>query len=365
MRNNLFILFLLLSFPFNVFAETFNVGAVLILTSDQAVYGTAMQDGIEIGLDECNQKLKAKGHKINVIYEDSELRPKQAHSATMKLISQDKIVAGINSAFSEVMANGKLYETHKIPAITLWDSSKQIEALGDYNFGIGLWTPSSAEVSSKFSINKLKAKKAVIIHTQAEWSDTVSELFKADFEKNGGKVLKVFSVHHDAVDFRTILTKTKYLNPDVIYAPLMEDIVPFYKQLRQLKVKSHIVTSDILAKEHIDQLGSILEGVYQSNAPSLGKDGASLIKEKYRARYEKEPKLPLFNAWGYDGIMLICSAIENGALNSNSIKEHLYSLKDYKGLTNSITFTKEGTSPLIEKMYQINKGEFKEVYSIG
>ena len=34
-------------------------GAILILTSDQAVYGKAMQEGIEIAIEDCNAKLKS------------------------------------------------------------------------------------------------------------------------------------------------------------------------------------------------------------------------------------------------------------------------------------------------------------------
>ncbi len=253
------ILFTLLLNINKSFSEDYNIGAVLILTSDQAVYGKAMQEGMEIALSDCNNQLKQQDKRIKIFYEDSALRPKQAHSAAVKLISQNNIIAGINSSFADVMANGKVFETHKIPAITLWDSSEQIENLGSYNLAIGLWTPSSAEVSANFALNELSAKTAVIIHTQGEWSEIVADLFKKNFESNTSKVLSVYSINPDNNDFKTILTKTKFANPDVIYAPLMEDIVPFYKQLRQLNIKTPIITSDIIAKEHIDQIPNFLE----------------------------------------------------------------------------------------------------------
>jgi len=163
---------LLLVSPLLAAAETYNVGAVLILTSDQAVYGKAMQEGMEIAVEDCSAKLKPHKRQIKVFYEDGALRPKQAHTAAMKLISQNSIVAAVNSAFSEVMANGQLFERYKIPAITLWDSSRQIEQLGDYNFAIGLWTPSSAEVSSQFALNQVGARwglrrRSLFIHRES------------------------------------------------------------------------------------------------------------------------------------------------------------------------------------------------------
>ncbi|MDC0358839.1 ABC transporter substrate-binding protein [Oligoflexia bacterium] len=354
-----------LTLPASVVSETLNVGAILILSSDQAQYGKAMQEGIEIALDECNAKLKITSHTLRVFYEDSALRPKQAHTAALKLINQNHIIAGINSAFSEVMPNGKLFERYKVPAITLWDSSRQIEKLGDYNFAIGLWTPSSAEVSSEFARKQLKAKTAVIINTQGDWAETVATLFEADFEKHGGKVLGRYAVHPDNNDFKSILTKTKFKNPDVIYAPLMEDLIPFYKQLRKLNVSSKIVTSDIIAREHIDLIPNLLEGVYQSNAPALEGDRAMLLDRKYKSRYGRKPKLPLFSAWGYDGLMLICEAVKSEAITSEAIKQFLYDLKDFPGLSNTINFTPEGSSPVIEKMFKITEGKFEKVGNIG
>ena len=83
--------------------------------------------------------------------------------------------------------------------------------------------------------------------------------------------------------------------------------------------------------------------------------------EKYKAKYSKEPNLPLFSALGYDGLMLICGAIESGSLTSEEIKDYLYKIKDFKGLSNTINFTREGSSPLFEKMYQIRDAGFIEV----
>jgi len=174
-------------------------------------------------------------------------------------------------------------------------------------------------------------------------------------------VLEQFAVHPDTSDFKTILTKTKQARPDVIYAPLMEDIIPFYKQLRQLKIESTIVTSDIIAKEHIDQIPELLEGVYQTNAPALDGANARQLLDKYRAKHGREPTLPLFSAWGYDGLMLICEALATGATTPEAIKKYLYQLKDYPGLSNTINFTPKGSSPVIEKMYRISGGEFEAV----
>ncbi len=80
--------------------------------------------------------------------------------------------------------------------------------------------------------------------------------------------------------------------------------------------------------------------------------------KKYKAKYNVEPSLPLFNAWGYDGLMLICDALKNGNKTPEAIKKHLYNLKDFPGFSNTINFNSSGSSPVTEKMYRIVGGEF-------
>jgi branched-chain amino acid transport system substrate-binding protein len=163
------------------------LGAILMLTGDQAVYGKALLEGIELGLDEAN----ATGdRKFSVIVEDSQLKPQVAHTAATKLVKTDRVAATLNASFIESMANGKVFESAKVPVITLWDSASEIEQLGDYVFGIGLWTPSSARRASDFAATNLSARSAVIINTEAEWSETVAGLFEEYFTEGGGTILK-------------------------------------------------------------------------------------------------------------------------------------------------------------------------------
>jgi branched-chain amino acid transport system substrate-binding protein len=334
------------------------LGAILMLTGDQAVYGKALLEGIELGLDEAN----ATGdRKFSVIVEDSQLKPQVAHTAATKLVKTDRVAATLNASFIESMANGKVFESAKVPVITLWDSASEIEQLGDYVFGIGLWTPSSARRASDFAATNLSARSAVIINTEAEWSETVAGLFEEYFTEGGGTILKRASVTPREADFRTLILLVKSLRPDVLYAPLTENLVPFYKQLRAAHFDKPIIASDIIAAEHINQAPQVFEGVYQTNAPAPDGQAFPHLKALYRKKFQREPTLPLFVAWGYDGIRLLTSAVSKVGPKSEAIKDYLYTIAGFPGASSTISFNREGSSPVIERMFVIRGGRFEIV----
>jgi branched-chain amino acid transport system substrate-binding protein len=340
--------------------QSVRVGAILMLSGDQAVYGKALLEGIELGLEEANAN--AKEH-FSLIVEDSQLKPQVAHSAATKLLKVDRVTAALNASFIESMANGKVFESAKVPVITLWDSASEIERLGDYVFGIGLWTPSSASRASDFALTSLSARTAVIINTQAEWSETVAGLFEEYFAEGGGVVLKRISVSPKENDFRTLVHLAKNFNADVLYAPITENLVPFYKQLREVQFSKPIITSDIIAAEHINQAPRIFEGVYQTNAPEPEGEVCASVVALYRRKFKREPTLPLFVAWGYDGIRLLTSAISKVGPDSEKIKEYLYTVDGFPGASSRITFNRSGSSPVMERMFVIRGGKFELVES--
>lgn len=338
--------------------ESVKFGAVLHLTGDQAEPARAFREGIELATLEINQRGGIRGLPLKVIIEDDKLQTKEAFTAAKKLIEIDHVDAAIDASYLEVMANGVLFQNAKIPVITLWDSSKEIEALGNYIFGIGIWTPSAGEKSAKFAISKLSAQTAVIINIQNEWSQAVSVFFKKKYEELGGKVLDTYTLVPGTNDFRTTLAKVKAQKPDVIYSPITDGVVQFYKQAEQLKLNTPTITSDIITAEHTAAAPSAFEGIYQTQAQDPDSPETEHMKRLYKETYGMEPTQPLFVAWGYDAVQLFSSAMEKLGSSGEKVRDYLReNVKEYKGASGSITIT-NGSSPKLEKVFRIEKAVF-------
>ena len=79
------------------------------------------------------------------------------------------------------------------------------------------------------------------------------------------------------------LEKTKQLKPDLIFAPITHNIVPFFKQIRQLKLEGNIITGAIVTEEHVAQAPSVFEGVYRTESVDPHSTEAKRLFESYVA----------------------------------------------------------------------------------
>ena len=100
--------FLLISFSLNLAAmgnrgndlEVVKIGVVLPLTGDAAVYGKAIQNGIELALEELNNNYPM----LAPIYEDDRGNPNDSVNAISRLINLEKvpiIIGGAQSSTAE------------------------------------------------------------------------------------------------------------------------------------------------------------------------------------------------------------------------------------------------------------------------
>jgi ABC-type branched-subunit amino acid transport system substrate-binding protein len=191
---------------------------------------------------------------------------KNSSTISKKLVSSEKNIHGvIISTLHEVKVAAPIFKSANMPTLVLWDAAPEIEKMGKNFFSIGPWAPDTGATASRFAGQTLKKKRAVIIANHHDWSLTVSEVFKEDFESKGGEVL-AFEVHNpETLDFRSSLLKIMSKKPDVIYAPLVFGIATFAKQLHQQGHAISVIMSDNLTDALIDSAQGALDPHYSSD----------------------------------------------------------------------------------------------------
>lgn len=371
MKNNISI-FLTLSFfvfslQYNKSAladdQSIKIGALLVLTGQYAMQGNAFREGIELAEDFINESGGIQGKKLKVIIEDTVNDPKKALSAAKKLASIDKVSAALMSSYPEYKTGGGEFQHQKIPAIALWDSSPELEQMGDYIFAIGPWAPSSGESAAEFAKNQLKATSAVIIASIDPWAELVAGYFENSFTRRGGKILQKIFLNPDTTDFRVIFTKIKSLKAEVIYAPITENISVFHAQKRALGISAPIISSDVIAEEHISKGPADFESVYQTGIKDPDNSRSNELYKKYQKKFSHPPTLPWFVSVAYDGVMILAQAIKEVGPSGEKINSYLYTLKDYPGTTQNFTFNSKRSAPQLAGMNQIKGGKFAWIWS--
>ncbi len=343
-------------------SDSIKIGGLVVLTGQYAMQGSAFREGAELAVDEINSRGGLNGKKLELIIEDTANIPSQALTASRKLLN-DGVIAAITSSYPELATGAMEFQKHKIPVVHLWDSSPDIESMGDYIFGIGPWAPSSGEVSAKFAINQLQGKTAVIFHINDPWSELVARYFSDEFTRLGGKILNKFSFNPQENDFRTAFTKTRIQNPEVIYSPITDNIVSFYKQLKQSRFKGAVISSDVIADEHIEKDSVSFEGVYQSQMADPSVSQMMSMSDSYKRKYKKELTLPWFVATAYDGVKLIAHCATTNEVSSSIIHDCISKTQGLKGVSQTLSFNEGGSSPQIESIFKIKNKKLTKFWS--
>lgn len=330
-------------------SKVLKAGAVLYLTqSDYANVAKEFKRGLELAVSDSDID-------IELIIEDDEGQNSKAVTATQKLIAVDKVDLLLFSEYVQVQAAGPLAQRAKIPTLVYWESSPEIQNVGDHIFGIGLWTPSAGGAPARFAIQELGAKTASLIYDVSSWSDNVSKYFKREFTRLGGKIVLEETLPKGASDFRTSIARMKQKKSDVLFAPASEHPAAFFKQLKVIGYEKPVLSSDQISQEFIDAANGSLEGVYFSNADEeFGTGSESLIK-KYKRVYDEAPGSLYFVALAYDALCFAVKAWKEKE--DRSYKAALRNLKDFKGVLGPIVINQNNSFPREEVIYLVRDGK--------
>jgi branched-chain amino acid transport system substrate-binding protein len=341
--------------------EPLRIAGLFVLTGQYAMQGAAFREGAELAVADVNAKGGISGHTLELRLEDTSNIPTHALTGARRLLQSYKPIAALTTSYPELVTGAIEFQKNRVPVVHLWDANPEIEAMGDYIFGIGPWTPSAGDVSARCAYTRLGARKAVIVFTNDPYSELVSGYFRAEFIKLGGQVLQTFNFNPQDNDFRAAFTKLRTLSPDVIYTPITDNVVPFYAQLKQAKISALTLTSDIIAEEHIQQSPASFDKIYQSQIRDPSGAPIQKLAEAYQRHFAKRMTLPWYVATAYDSVQLIahCARQQTGKPDPVKIRNCIAATKGFNGASQVLTFNEGGSSPQIASMFQIRDRKFE------
>jgi len=324
--------------------EPIKIGFIGPLSGDAAIYGETEKNTIQLALDEINDNGGINGRSISIVYEDGKCSGKDAISAAQKLIDIDKVKVILGGTCSaETLAIAPITEKNKILLFSSFSSNPEITNSGDYVFRN---SPSDIDVAKldAETISKL-FKKVAIISENADYSQGVRTVMKSIFEKEKIAIVADEIYSGSISDFRTILTKIKIINPDVLYvnpgsSAKAGGIV--VKQARELGFTKPIHGNFYLGSlDSLNTGGKFMDAVVISDATNLS-DKGYIVLNKYKNKFGKEPAHELLMAANYDRVYLIKEAISKNGYDADKIKDYLYGLEMYSGLLVDYRFDKNG-----------------------
>lgn len=335
-------------------AETITIGHIAPLTGDAAIYGEWETQGIDLAISEINDEGGINGDKLAVIHEDDQLSPTIATNALNKLITVDKVPAVIGETSSSgTLALAPIAEKNKVVLISDGAAAITVSNAGDYVFRI---FPSNAIEGQKLVelASKLKLTDAAILYINNDFGTDLSKVVSDGFTKNGVTISNSEGYNPTATDFRTQLTKIKANNPGAIFLlGYPTDMAMILKQAKELGIKSQFLAPDTFNDPQVIKLGGdATEGVifvYPANGdPKRWQEFNQTIYKKYGKAAN------IMTAMAYDATGVLAVAMKNGHT-GEAIKNSLYQIKDYPGVTGNITF--DGNGDVVSRLVGVKTVE--------
>ncbi|HPS88053.1 MAG TPA: ABC transporter substrate-binding protein [Spirochaetota bacterium] len=355
--------------------ENIKIGFIGPMTGDPGNYGKVMSQSIQIAVDEFNAEGGAHDFKAELVIEDAGTDAEKGIAAMKRLAYDDNIFGLVGACYSTVsLAIAPIAEASKILMISPASTHKDLPDKGKFIFRNIMNDALQAVVFAKYLYEVDKVKNVAILYLETDYSRTLAMDFKAQYEKDGGKVVAVESGHYGDKDFMRQLKKIKSHKPESLYLPnYPAETAVILEQMQQLGFKTRIYSADSFANSQFFETSSDLtEGViYTQMAEQPESSSLKNFKAEYHAKWGIKPDAlnlddikVFYNGsvyWGakpnrfsfnaYDGAKIILNAIRgasvkgpNGSLkiDRDKVREIVAKTKDYDGASGKITFTPNG-----------------------
>jgi branched-chain amino acid transport system substrate-binding protein len=331
---------------------TVKVALVFPMTGDAATFGQSSKEGAELAIKEWNDKGGINGQKIEWVIGDDRCDPQEARNAANKVVTQDKvkfIVGAVCSSasipISEVAGANKVIQvspTSTNPLVTVDEKG----VVKPYIYRACFIDPFQGTVMANFATNNLKAKTAAVVLDQGnDYVRGLAEFFKAQFEKNGGKIAVWETYTKDDTDFSAVLSKVAAAKPDVFFIPdYYAKVSLIAKQAKEKGITAPLLGGDGWDSSQLDVVAT--EGGYYSNHydPS---DTRPIVVDwlaKYAAAYkgsDGKGKVPdALATLAYDAANLLFTGIKNaGSTDPDKVRAAMDAIS-FDAVSGKITFDK-------------------------
>ncbi len=344
--------------------DEIKIGTIGPLTGDVASYGMSTKNGVEVAVDEFNQRGGIDGKKIRLVSEDTRGDQTETANAASKLIEQDKVTAIVGGVISaETLTAGPITNDAEVVMISSSSTAVGVPEIGDYVFRNCLSDEVQAVQLVEFAAEELGLEKFAIMYENNDYGVSLKDAFEQRANELG-EVTGVETYVDDDKDFRTQLTKIKGQNPDALYvAGYYTEAAKIAQQAEDQGLDVTILGADgfyspILVELGGDSVeGSVFTAGFFTDDPS---ENAQKFVKAYKEKFNEEPDM--FAAQAYDAAMILLTALENaGGVGGEAHQKEMLEIKDFPGITGSTSFTPIGDVVKDIIILKVEDGKFTKL----
>jgi branched-chain amino acid transport system substrate-binding protein len=315
-------------------AEPVRIGVIYPLTGNAASAGQSAKDAVELGAEIVNgahPELKdlplgptaglpnLGGAKIELDQADHQGNPQVGQQQTLRLITQNHVVAMLGSYHSSVsLVATAVAERQGIPYLVADSVALNITQRGfKWTFRSGPIAPDFAKAYTEFLTDLKKSGKKIdsiaVVNENTDYGSSVAASVLAAAKSANIKVAAQIPYNANSSDVSAQVLQLKTLQPDaVIFISYTADTILYFKTLKNLDYLPPIIIGDDAGfsdPTFIPNVGDLAQGAVNRSAFDIGKPGSSsyIINQMFKAKYGRD--LDDTSARWMQGFLVLAEAI--------------------------------------------------------
>jgi len=319
-------------------ADPVKIGVIYPLTGNAASAGASAKDAVELGVEIVNNAhpelaglpLAATaglpnlgGAKIELINVDHQGNPQVGQNQTLRLITQDKVVAMLGAYHSSVaLVATAVAERQGIPFLVADSVALNITGRGfKWIFRTGPIATDFANAYTHFlndlKISGHKIDTIAIVNENTDYGTSVAASINDAAKRANINIGAQIPYNANSTDVSGQVLQLKQLQPDaVIFVSYTADAILYFKTLQNLDYLPPIIIGDDAGfsdPAFIPNVGDIAQGVINRSAWDVGAPGSNSYKinEMFKAKYGRD--LDDTSARWMQGFLVLADAINRAS----------------------------------------------------
>jgi|SRR5262245_38310292 len=315
-------------------ADAVKIGVIYPLTGNAASAGQSAKDAIELGVEIINNahpELKdlplgstaglpnLSGAKIELVGADHQGNPQVGQQQTLRLITQEHVVAMLGSYHSSVsLVATSVAERQGVPFLVADSVAANITGRGfKWTFRTTPIAPDFAKTYTQFldDLKKIgrKIESLAIVNENTDYGSSVAASLAEAADAAKIKIDARIPYNANSSDVSAQVLQLKTANPDaVIFVSYTADTILYFKTMKNLDYLPPIIIGDdsgFSDPAFIPNVGELAQGTLNRSAFDAGKPGTSsyVINEMFKKKYNRD--LDDTSARWMQGLFVLADAI--------------------------------------------------------
>jgi branched-chain amino acid transport system substrate-binding protein len=345
--------------------EETRIGIILPISGERAFSGRKTLNGIRLAYEQIQKKGPVRGKMIKLVIIDNKTSIKGSQDAIRQCAAQKVSLAIAACTTANALAIKPLAEELKVPVLLTLSTGNIVTERNPYMFRCCFNYGFQARALAAFAAQDNRYSDVGVLfdlNDQVTYRRDLGREFAAEFKKLTGKTVKKVGYQSGTRDFVHQLRKFKADKVPAVFAPGdISDAGIIIKQARMLGIYKVFIGSDGWDhKALFSSCGSSPEPCILSSMFSV-ESALPEVHDFVRSVKARTGEMPSVDcAQAYDSLNLAVKALMLSQ-NPEDIRSGLYQIKNFPGVTGSITINAEGDAEktvFIKKVVKQANGKF-------